>query len=715
MKISQKRSLRRVPQNQIGGRFGATSSIQAIPASDMTITQLINGLGGAIGCDFLPAQNRLLFVEYNGKLSRFDLFPAMSIVSQGSAVLKGTFTFDLDNGTESTPGSPIPPGADIFWEQDTTVVRRMVPVNSAEIINLGAASFGSIPPQSLLSLNYGNTPIDGNADSTNQLITGDVFAVKTNKGSYAKVLVTSYGYNLSIQWVTYQAASAYAVLGTGYQQPEDVAASADGAHVYMIERAGNLLRVPLATANRSNATVVSSGMTAPQQLWLDEAHGFAYVVEYAAAGRLLKINLANGSQTVLLSGLNFAVGLAMSADGQTAYIGEQTTNSTGGTVSSYTLPGAKKTVLASGLTSPFFLTWADDTETTLYVTERTPANAVVAIDVAMASKTVVATGLANMPSCVAVVHPGTLLVTTDQTIEEVSFGLVLNPGAPLFPGIGFIPFNDISASGFATTPPGSPFQVTNAPFAGSLPVMVNFLEAIASGAAYYQIITNGTDIRTDQYNTYYAANGTDYTPRVFQTETINGQPYYAVPSLVDLALWYPGLPGCYLDSTTLPNATTSTISVKFYDANLNLMTFQPALPTITVYIDNSPAKAQISLPVLNGVSATTACGYLQYNPATKATDKLSITYTASQPQGHANYSFSVIRGSGGSGASWSASGSVATPPMPFQDTVADLLKTCSIAGFAASVYVATTATTGWAVRAGGLDASASEAFVLAPS
>jgi hypothetical protein len=39
---------------------------------------------------------------------------------------------------------------------------------------------------------------------------------------------------------------------------------------------------------------------------------------------------------------------------------------------------------------------------------------------------------------------------------------------------------------------------------------------------------------------------------------------------------------------------------------------------------------------------------------------------------------------------------------------------CSIAGFAASVYVATTATTGWG-RAGGLDAEAAIAFVLAPS
>ena len=211
------------------------------------------------------------------------------------------------------------------------------------------------------------------------------------------------------------------MLGTGYNQPEDVAASSDGQHVYVVERAGNLLKVPMASANRASAVVVSSGMTAPQQLALDEAHGYAYVVEYAASGRMLRISLANGAQTVLLSGLNYAVGLALSADGQTAYVSEQTANASAGSVNSYKLPGAAKTVLASGLTQPFFLTWSDATQTTLYVTERSPVNSVVAVGVTTPpTKTVVASGLGNMPSCVAVVSPGNLLVTTNEDLEERS-------------------------------------------------------------------------------------------------------------------------------------------------------------------------------------------------------------------------------------------------------------------------------------------------------
>ena len=35
------------------------------------------------------------------------------------------------------------------------------------------------------------------------LNTNDVFAVRTDFGNYVKVLVTLYGYDLQIKWVTY--------------------------------------------------------------------------------------------------------------------------------------------------------------------------------------------------------------------------------------------------------------------------------------------------------------------------------------------------------------------------------------------------------------------------------------------------------------------------------------------------------------------------------
>src|SRR5262249_28849308 len=152
--------------------------------------------------------------------------------------------------------------------------------------------FNAVTPATLQSAAYSNTPIPGNNDPTNKLVPGDVFAVLTNKGNYAKVKVVTYGYDLNIQWVTYRLNSGYGVLGSGYNQPEDVVLSSDGVHAYVTERAGNLLRVNLNNASRAAAQVISSGMTAPHQIVLDEAHHVAYVVEFApAVGRILRIDL----------------------------------------------------------------------------------------------------------------------------------------------------------------------------------------------------------------------------------------------------------------------------------------------------------------------------------------------------------------------------------------------------------------------------------------
>jgi hypothetical protein len=125
-----------------------------------------------------------------------------TVVSSGSAVLKGTYYFDLDTGTEGSAGSNF----DIWWEQKTAVLRDMAPIkiNGAQIVNLGSVNYASLTPDALSSLTYSTTPIDGNNDASNKLVTGDVFAVKTTSGNFAKVLVVDYGYDMSIQWTTYK-------------------------------------------------------------------------------------------------------------------------------------------------------------------------------------------------------------------------------------------------------------------------------------------------------------------------------------------------------------------------------------------------------------------------------------------------------------------------------------------------------------------------------
>src|SRR4051812_35394360 len=81
-------------------------------APSPTLESLATGLAGAIGCSYRRGHNDLIFVEFGGKLSKLNLVrPVLATVSSGTATLHGTWTFDLDTGTEGTAGG------DIWWEQ----------------------------------------------------------------------------------------------------------------------------------------------------------------------------------------------------------------------------------------------------------------------------------------------------------------------------------------------------------------------------------------------------------------------------------------------------------------------------------------------------------------------------------------------------------------------------------------------------------------------
>ncbi|MCY7279034.1 MAG: hypothetical protein LH702_36185 [Phormidesmis sp. CAN_BIN44] len=199
-----------------------------------------------------------------------------AIVSSGTGTIRGTWTFSFDTGVEGGTG-------DVWWEQETEVLRRMVPRGNAQIVSLGSRDFDAIAVAELQSLSYGTAAIDGSVirwrkrlpidtipifrqsdpeslrmnhkvDSSvlkinpnafrklgvsnfrppidvdridigrilirrppividdndpteglsNSLTNGNVFAVRTNSGNFAKVQVLSYGYDLQVQWVTYR-------------------------------------------------------------------------------------------------------------------------------------------------------------------------------------------------------------------------------------------------------------------------------------------------------------------------------------------------------------------------------------------------------------------------------------------------------------------------------------------------------------------------------
>ncbi len=511
---------------------------------------------------------------------------------------------------------------------------------------------------------------------------------------------------------------SYAVLGTGYTTPEDVKVSADGKTAYVTERTGDLVKVSLSSPDRADATVLATGMTAPQQLFLDEANNAAYTVEYAASGKLWRIDLTSHAKTEVLSGLQNAVGVVLSANRQLAFISEQLAGGTG-RVSCFQLSNGARQDVVTGLIAPFFLTWLDASQTTLLMPERDPANRLRSISVLASTSVIVAQNLPVRPSSVAIPSPGTVLVCCNDVIDEIFLAPQGNqPGGDLLEGIGWVPASWVDqTTGLADTishDPSYTYQVENAPFGGSLPVMVNFAEATALSASYYRVMVDGI-VRTDVFN-----GAIDGVPATNSTQTIAGNPgYYTVFTAAQAEQWLPSLPGCYLDSTNLASGQLHTITVDFYDAT-GTRILGSATP-LKIYVDNNPCTAVLNAATLNGAAAT-ACGYLNYATVSVVPEIVTIPYLAGQPENYATFGVSLYRGvTPITGAlTGTTSGAVTSTLANLSATAQELLNydpnrpPCTTAAFAVYLYVWAKAQTGW-WRCSEFDAAAAEAFMLVPT
>jgi len=488
--------------------------------------------------------------------------------------------------------------------------------------------------------------------------------------------------------------------------------SVDDLHAYVTERTGDLVRVLLTSANRSAATVVATGLTAPQQLFLDEAHQAAYTVEYASPARLWRINLLTGVKTALVSTLDQPIGLVLSADLQYAYVSEQTTGPDLGRVSRIQLSSGVRTTLVTGLTNPFYLTWADPGQATLLVAERDPANRITSINIAAKTSTVVVSGVPARPSSVSVPNANLMLICSNSVIEALVSGTTgLLPSGPLLIGIGFIPFTAVSA-GLATFT-SQTFSVNLAPFGGTLPLMINYEKAANDHCIYYRVLVDGA-VRTDSWSDSWW-NGTTYVPKPTGPQTVAGQPgYFLVHQIPDLFNWLNPSLGMLMDSTNLTNGL-HTIVVDFTDVNGVLI--ETSTP-LSIMVNNQSCIATLSIPLLNGVPGDSQCGLMHYG--TNQSWLVTMAFTASQPANYATFSFGLVKGVNpvALAAAPPTSGPVSTASSPFTSTVSNLLANtppppCTIAGFAEELYVAATMTNGWG-RQSQYDAQALIAFVLAP-
>jgi hypothetical protein len=173
------------------------------------------------------------------------------------------------------------------------------------------------------------------------------------------------------------ATGAYKVLGTGYNKPMDVVLTADGATAYVTENTGNLLRVNLTEgkSDRDAAFLVSTNISEPSQIALDETNRKAYVVEFSGKGRLLSIELAGpnmGNQTTILSGLVKGFGVLLAKDGVTAYVCEVGENAVHTRLSLVDLVKRTSKILYDDMVFTFFLRWENDEQNSILAMQSDP-------------------------------------------------------------------------------------------------------------------------------------------------------------------------------------------------------------------------------------------------------------------------------------------------------------------------------------------------------
>jgi serine/threonine protein kinase len=177
----------------------ATANANATATANANATATANANATASANATATAQagvNATATAQGNINATATAIATAHPIISQSTGTIPASSQFSFDSGTAVSSG-------DVLWNIIDTIQRQMVPQGSATIVNLGSVNFDALSFTDLQTESYGQTPIDGNNDSSNQLVNGDVFAVHTIGGNYAKVMVVTYGQDIQIQWVTY--------------------------------------------------------------------------------------------------------------------------------------------------------------------------------------------------------------------------------------------------------------------------------------------------------------------------------------------------------------------------------------------------------------------------------------------------------------------------------------------------------------------------------
>lgn len=604
-----------------------------------TRKQLVTGLSGTRGSDFDPAGNLLYFVEVNtGNISVLDMICRLEAALPLRTVTMALNTsLDLVSGVVST-------GGDIRWDNAMAGQLMLRPQGPATFFYAGIADFDHLTHAELQNVDY--VPNPGGEIPNSQLAAGSVVCVlntnrvPTNNWDYAKIRVdVNTGTSLKITWVTYRILPRRRIIGTGYTNPMDIKLTADGRYAYVTDIPGNFLRVDVSNANRANARLIATGLDKPHQIFLDEAHGQAYLSACTPSQinqTLFRIDLSSGTVTPVFSGLPPHWGLLLTKDLHYAYVFEEIAGNH--RLLRLNLADGRTEVLLGGLIESHYMEWADSSESRIMLVEGNPANRVTYID--LTANPVVSTALISSvplwPFSLVKTRPDVIIVCSESEINQYTL-TGYSVSDPLFLGIGLVPVTNIinstpannATDGYATTDPGYMLQVKDAPFGGSLAIMINHGAARQAGAKYYKLFVNQiTPMATVPTEPRQSFSDYLWSPAdsCFKLTTTNPDAggFYPVRDISQL--WYNPHLGYMLNSAVLSNGLC-LIDIKIYNAakaEIPVRRFHSR----RVKIDNQWPVAVIEQIIHDG-SVVPVCQIVN-----SGTDMFSFKVTATDPEGH---------------------------------------------------------------------------------
>ena len=137
------------------------------------------------------------------KRFQFNFLALMMLAVPVSALadISSTATLSSGNGLSLDTGTVTNSSPDLLYSGGNIAPQGKA--TAFNVGNLGSSFFGTITQSTLTAFVYSSAPIQSAS-----LVTGDIFAVKTNAGNYAKVLVTAAGGgSLTLQYTTFGATS----------------------------------------------------------------------------------------------------------------------------------------------------------------------------------------------------------------------------------------------------------------------------------------------------------------------------------------------------------------------------------------------------------------------------------------------------------------------------------------------------------------------------